>query len=168
MATASKKNVAPPASVRPEPISALAAKMPEVAEAAARPVDEMQRNARTALEKGVAESRAAFAKAKASADQGANAIELSFTAAKDGVLAINAKAFDALRANAEANFDYLKASLAVKSLSELIALQSEYARKRVETITAQANDIGTLAQKTMTETAGPIRDQVAKSFKLAV
>ena len=169
MATAPKKNiVAQPAPASPEPVLAPVAETQEIAEAASRPVEEMQRDVRTALEKSVVQSRAVFAKAKASADDAASAIEVSFSAAKDGVLAINAKAFEALRANAEANFDYLKASFAAKSLSDLVALQSQFARKQVETMTAQAKDIGALAQKAMTETAEPIKEQVAKSFRIAV
>ncbi len=166
MATAPKKSVTPSAAAHREPVPAL--DMQEVSEAAARPVEEMQRNVRTLLEKGVVESRAAFAKAKASANEAASAIEVCLAAANDGALAINAKAFEALRVNADANFDYLKASLTVKSFSDLVALQSEFARKQVETMTAQAKDIGALAQKTMTESAQPIREQVAKSFKVAV
>lgn len=136
--------------------------------AAALPVTEIQESVRSALEKGVVESRAAFAKVKASVDDASSAIEVSFAAAKDGVIAINSKAFEALRANAEANFDYLRASFEVKSLSDLVALQSKYARKQVETMTAQAKDIGVLAQKTLTGTVEPIKEQVAKSFKIAI
>ncbi len=43
---------------------------------------------------------------------------MSFAAAKDGALAINAKGFEALRANADANFDFLKAVFAAKSLPD--------------------------------------------------
>jgi phasin len=169
MATAPKKNiVAQSAPASPEPVLAPVAETEEIAEAAFRPAEDMQRDVRTALEKSVVQSRAVFAKAKASADDAASAIEVSLTAAKDGVFAINAKAFEALRANAEANFDYLKASFAAKSLSDLVALQSEFARRQVETMTAQAKDIGALAQKAMTESAEPIKEQVAKSFRIAV
>jgi phasin len=171
MATAPKKNAAAQTSpARPEPVIELAADVPEPAEfsATVAPVAEIQRTVRAVVEKSVVDSRAAFAKAKASADEAASAFEVSFVAAKDGVLAINAKAFEALRANAEANFDYVKASLAVKSLSDLIALQSEFARKQVDAITSQVKDIGALAQKTMTEASEPIKEQVAKSFKIAV
>jgi phasin len=170
MATAPKKNAAQAAPAPSEPVPESAALIPEPAEVspAVAPVAEIQQSVRTAVEKTVVDSRAAFAKAKASADEAASAFEVSFTAAKDGVLAINAKAFEALRANAEANFDYVKASLAVKSLSDLIALQSEFARKQVDAMTAQVKDIGALAQKTMTETSEPIKEQVAKSFKIAV
>jgi phasin len=137
-------------------------------EAFAAPAAEIQQSFRSALEKGVVESRAVFTKAKIAADETANAFEVSFAAAKDGALAINAKAFDAMRANADANFDFVKAAFAVKSLPDLITLQTEFARKQVETITSQSKDFGALAQKAMADAVGPIKDQMAKSFRVAV
>src|SRR5271166_2677631 len=154
----SAAETAPPA---PQPVA-------ETTRPASQPVAEIQEKVRAALEKGVSESRAAFAKAKASADEAANAFEQSFAAAKDGVVAINAKALEALRANAEANFDFMKATLRVKSLSDLAALQGEFARKQVEAITGQTKDIGALTQKTVAEVYAPIKDQLARSFKIAV
>ena len=93
--------------------------------------------------------RATFAKAKTAADEAASALEVSFAAAKDGAVAINAKGFEALRANADANFEFLKAVLAVKSLPDLITLQTEFARKQVETFASQTKDLGALTQKAM-------------------
>ena len=142
--------------------------LPSEAHLATAPAAEIQQSFRSALEKGVVESRAAFAKAKAAADETANAFEVSLAAAKDGALAINTKAFEALRLNADANFDFLKAVFAVKSLPDLITLQTEFARKQVETITGQSKDFGALAQKAMAEAVEPIKEQVARSFKLAV
>ena len=136
--------------------------------AAALPVAEIQQSFRSALEKGVVESRAAFAKAKTQAEETASAFEVSFAAAKDGALAINAKALEALRANADANFDFLKSVFAAKSLSDVIALQTEFARKQVETMTSQTKDIGALTQKAMADAVGPIKERMAKSFKIAV
>ncbi len=171
MATSPKKNAAQAAPISTPVEPDLAGDVPNMETAVAavvEPAAEIQQSVRTALEKGVAESRAAFAKAKASADDAANAFELSFAAAKDGVIAINAKALEALRANTEANFDFVKASFAVKSLSDLVALQTEFARKQVDAVTVQAKDIGAIAQKAMVETIEPIKEQVAKSFKIAV
>jgi phasin len=136
--------------------------------AAAETVAEVQQGVRAVLEKGVVESRAAFVKAKTAMDEAASAFEVSFAAAKDGALAINAKALEALRVNADANFDFLKSAFAAKSLSDLIGLQAEFARKQVEAMTGQTKDIGALAQKAMAETVEPIKEQVAKSFKVAV
>jgi phasin len=176
MATAPKKSAAAQAVSSaapiepPAPFTEATPTLPTSPEAAAvaEPVAEMQQSIRGALEKGVVESRAAFVKAKTAADEAASAFEQSFSAAKDGALAINAKAFEALRANADANFDFLKAAFATKSLSDLIALQAEFARKQLQAMTGQTKDIGSLTQKAMTEAVEPIKEQVAKSFKIAV
>jgi phasin len=170
MATASKKSAAAQAVSATAPMEAAAAPNAVIATppGVAEPAVEIQRSFRSALEKSVVESRAAYVKAKTAADEAASAFEVSFAAAKDGALAINAKAFEALRANAEANFDFLKAVLAAKSLSDVIALHAEFTRKQVETMTGQTKDIGALTQKAMTDAVEPIKEQVAKSFKIAV
>ncbi len=168
MASSPKKSGArAPASIEPD----LDVDVPSVEEAAAavvEPAAEIQESVRTALEKGVTESRAVFTRAKASADDAANAFELSFAAVKEGVIAINAKALEALRANTEANLDFIKACFAVKTLSDLVALQTEFARKQVDTVAVQFKDLGVLTQKAMIETFEPVKEQVAKSFKIAV
>jgi phasin len=170
MATAPKKSAAAQAVSAAAPMEAAAPPnavvptLPELTE----PAVEIQHSFRSALEKGVLESRAAFVKAKTAADEAASAFEVSFAAAKDGALAINAKAFEALRANAEANFDFLKAVLAAKSLSDVVSLQAEFTRKQVETMTGQTKDIGALTQKALTDAVEPIKERLAKSFKVAV
>jgi phasin len=172
MANAPKKSAVPQAVSIAAPVEAAAATvnavLPTELQLAAAPAAEIQQSFRSALEKGVVESRAAFAKAKTAADETASAFEVSFAAAKDGALAINAKAFEALRANADANFDFLKAVCAAKSLSDLITLQTEFARKQVETMTSQTKDFGALTQKAMADAVEPIKEQVARSFKIAV
>jgi phasin len=172
MANAPRKSAALPVISAAAPVEAAVATvnavLPSEAKLATAPAAEIQQSFRSALEKGVVESRAAFAKAKAAADETANAFEVSLAAAKAGALAINTKAFEALRLNADANFDFLKAVFAVKSLPDLITLQTEFARKQVETITGQSKDFGALAQKAMADAVEPIKEQVARSFKLAV
>jgi phasin len=150
----------------PAPVEAEAA-LPEAASVAA-PVAEIQQSFRNALEKSVAESRAVFARAKTASDETASAFELSFAAVKDGAIAINAKAFESLRANADANFDFFKAVWGAKSLSDVVTLQAEFARKQVETMTTQTKDLGALTQKAVVDAVEPIREQVAKSFRIAV
>lgn len=168
MASAPKKTAKPAAAEFVSLPGDIAEEVSQAAETAAEPVAEIESNVRAALEKGVAESRAALSKVKMTADETANSIEKSYYAARDGVIAINAKAFEALRTNAEANFDFMKAAFGVKSLADFIALQSEFARKQVDALTGQSRDLGALTQKTVTETIEPFKDQVAKSFKIAV
>ena len=172
MANAPKKGAVPRAVSVAAPVEAVAATVSAVlpidTKLPATPAEEIQQSFRSALEKGVVDSRAAFAKAKTAADETASALEVSFAAAKDGALAIHAKAFEALRINAEANFDFLKAVFGAKSLPDLVTLQTEFARKQVETMTSQTKDFGAMAQKAMADAVEPIKEQVAKSFKIAV
>ena len=140
----------------------------QVPKAPAESLNELHGNLRTVVEKGLVETRAAYAKAKTTADETAGALETSYAAAKAGVVAINVKAFEALRANLEANFDFVKSAIAVKNVSDYVTLQGEFTRKRLEAMTDQTKEIGELAQKLASQTVEPIKDQVAKTFKIAV
>jgi len=181
MATPSKKtsavNPAPPAAEIPAPapvetpIASVSASMTEAAKALEAPVaslTELQGNLRSAVEKGLSETRAAYAKAKTAADEAASALESSYAAAKSGVAAINAKALEALRVNVDANLDFVKSVFAVTNVADFVTLQGEFTRKQIEAITDQTKEIGALARKLAAETAEPIKEQVAKTFKIAV
>ena len=163
-----------PVAVAPAPVPAAVVEAPKpfadaakLFEAPAASITEMHGKVRSMIEKGLAESRTGYAKVKSAADETAVAVEASFATAKTGVLEINAKAFEALRASAEANFDFAKSAIAAKSVSDLVALQSEFARKQIERLTGQTKEIGALAQKVANDTVEPIKAQVAKTFKAA-
>jgi phasin len=162
MAVASKK----PASSTAELAAAPEAKIETAVESAPASVGEMQENVRKAVEKGVADTRAAYAKVKTAAEEATGALETSYSTATKGVVAFNTKALDALRANAEANFDFVKAAINAKTVSELVTLQSEHASKQVEAINAQAKEIAALARQIAVESVEPIKSQVAKTFSL--
>jgi phasin len=152
------------------PAPAIAAPLAEFSKAFEAPVaslTELQGNLRSVVEKGLSEARDVCAKAKTVADDAANAVESSYTVARAGAIAINAKALEALRANVNANLDFFKSAFAVKNVADYVTLQSEFARKQIDALTGQTKEIGALAQKVATETAEPIKEQVAKSFKIA-
>jgi phasin len=170
MANPSKKSAATQAAAAPQLEPDLPNEIPtaaEAVEAIVEPAIEMQETVRSALQKGVVESRAAFAKAKVSAEEATSALELSLAAAKDGTAAFNAKALAAARANAEASFNLVKAALGARSVADLFALQSDFARKQTEAVVVQFKDLAELAQKTIAETIEPIKDQLTKSLNIA-
>jgi phasin len=177
MAVAAKKSstssaVTPPAVVDDNaPLAPAIEKVEKAAEAAvaqtSAPILELQGSVRKALEKGVVESRAAYVKVKVAAEEASGAVEASASTAAKGLVEFNAKALDALSANAAAYFDFLKAVTGVKSVSEFMTLQTELVRKQSEALTAQAKELAALSQKVAKESAEPIRTQVAKTFKLA-
>ena len=171
MATAPKKPtfVETPAPAKAAELSAFTAPdFNKAVEAASAPVAEMQVNVRKAVEKSVADAREAYAKARTAAEEATGALETSFAAAKTGIAEINTKALDAIRANVEANFDFVHAMIGAKSVSDYVALQTEFTRKQIETVTGQAKEFGALAQKVANDSTAPIKDQVAKSFKIAI
>jgi phasin len=143
---------------------------PEVAkmfEAPAKSMTEMQEKMRAMIEKGIAETRGVYTKAKSAADETNSALEASFVTAKTGAVEINSKVLEALRASADANFDFVKSILGVKSIADYVTLHSEFARKQIETLTGQTKEIAALAQKVATDSAEPIKTRVAKTFKIA-
>ena len=152
-------------------IENLAAFVPESAPAGvvtpAAPAAAFQETLRQAIEKGLADSRAAYARAKEAADEATSALETSVAKASQGVIDLNTKALDVLRANFDAGVDFAKAAINSKTVGELVTLHSDHASKQVEALAAQAKEFGDLARKVAADTATPIKTQVAKTFRFS-
>jgi phasin len=138
----------------------------KIVEAPLASLTEAQGKARSLAEAGLTETRAKFTQFKGVADEATSALETSFASAKSGAIEFNTKALEALKATAEANFDFVKSVFAVKSPSEYVTLHTEFARKQIESLQTNAKAFGELAQKIATHSVEPIKAQVAKSFNL--
>ena len=159
-AAAVVESAAAPARVVPHEVA-------KMFEAPAKTMTEMQDKVRAMIEKGLSETRGAYAKAKSAADEANGALEASFVTAKTGAAEINVKVLEAFQASADANFDFVKSVLGVKSIADYVTLHGEFARKQIETLTGRTKELTALAQKVATESAEPIKTQVAKTFKIA-
>jgi hypothetical protein len=95
----------------------------------------------------------------------ATAFEQNFAAARDRMIAINVRVLQAFLANAETNLDFLAALPSVKSLSELIALQSQFASRQVDAMVRPAAEIGAMTQDTMARTVDAMRNQVRRPVR---
>lgn len=133
----------------------------------AEPTAALQEALREAVEKGLAESRAAYTRVKQAADEATSALEASVTNASKGVIDFNTKALDVLRDNFDAGIDFAKALVNSKTVGEFVALHSDHASKQVETLAAQTREFGELAQKIAADTVTPIQAQIAKTFRLS-
>jgi phasin len=138
-----------------------------VLDAVAEPVRELQENVRKVAEKGVEETRAAYARVEAAAEDATGSLEASYSLATKGIVEFNTKALEAARANTEAAFELARALFGVKSLSEAITLQSEHARKQYEAMTFQMKELAALAQKLMVDTSEPIKSSLTKTLSTA-
>lgn len=114
---------------------------------------------RELAEKSVNQSKDAFAKVKEASEDATKTIEATLEKAQAGTVELGLKAIDAVRSNAESTFSHMEALLGVKSVSELIELQTAFARKQAEVAVEQI--------KAMQETSRKVAEEVSKPSKTA-
>ncbi len=93
--------------------------------------------------------------------------QTSLRVASQGVTAFQVKTLEALQTSADAQFAFVKALFATKSMSDLIDLQGVHAKQQFETLNAATKDISELIKKVSVETVEPIKSAISKSLKLA-
>ena len=120
---------------------------------------------RAFAEKGVEQSKEAYASLKNGAENAQKALEASFETAKSAGSDLSLKTIAALRANAETDFAHLEALVGVTSISQLFELQTSYLRKRVELVVDQAKELQSASAKATEEVVKPVKDIFEKSFK---
>jgi phasin len=129
------------------------------------PTVEVPKIMRELAEKSVVQAKDAYAKFKSAAEETTDMLEDTYTMATKGASEFNLKALEALRVNVNSAFDYTSQLLASKNLAEAVELSSSHVRKQFETLSAQAKDLATIAQKVATKTSEPIKTGVSK-FKM--
>jgi phasin len=119
---------------------------------------------RAFAEKGVEQSKEAYAKIKSGAEETQKALESTYETAKSASGDLSLKTIAALRTNADASFSHLEALIGARSLSEVVELQTAFVRKQVETSVQQAKDFQTVATKAVEDASKPIKAAVEKAF----
>ena len=119
---------------------------------------------REIADKGIAQTKVNFDKAKAATDQGTDLFKNSYATAAKGATDYNLKFIEIARANTNTAFDYAREMLTVKSVPEFVEMSTAHARKQYETMTAQTKELTALAQKMTTEITEPLKAGVARAF----
>ena len=122
---------------------------------------------REMTEKGVEQTRDAYAKAKVASEEAADLLENTYEAAAKRATDYNRKLIEIARTNTRAAFDYVHELLSVKSPSEFIALSTAQMRKQFEIVSEQNKELGALAQEIATEAAGTIKAITSKAVNKA-
>jgi phasin len=121
-------------------------------------------------EKAAIQSKDAFAKLKAAADDAGKTVEATVQTVQSGSVEIGLKAIDLLRINAETSLSHMEALLRVKSVGELLELQTSFIRKQAEVTVEQAKSMQETSRKVAEKLAKPAKDAAEKamaSFKAA-
>jgi phasin len=106
---------------------------------------------RELADKGVAQMKDTYEKAKAATEQATNQLKEAYTTAAKGATDYNLKVIEIARANTNTAVDNAFELLGVKSLTEFVELSTKHARMQFEVMTAQTKELAELAQKVTTE-----------------
>lgn len=121
-------------------------------------------------EKGLAQSKDAYAKMKTAAEDAQKTIEDTFKSVQTAGADVSLKAIAALRANTEAGLSHMEALVGVKSVSDFVELQTSFFRKQAELVTAQAKELQDISTKAAEKAAAPAKaafEKVVTEFKAA-
>ncbi|MHB0954025.1 MAG: phasin [Allorhizobium sp.] len=121
-------------------------------------------------EKGAAQSKDAYAKMKAAAEEATKTVETTMQTAQAGTVELGLKAIDALRTNADMSLSHMEALMGVKSVAELVELQTSFIRKQAEVTVEQAKAMQEAAKKvaeTVTKPGKEAAEKAMSSFKAA-
>jgi phasin len=124
---------------------------------------EMPEAFREMAEKGVEQTRDAYAKAKVVSEEAVDLLQNTYEAAANRATDYNRKLIEITRANTRAAFDYVHELLSVKSPSEFIQVSTAQMRKQFEIVSNQNKELCALAQEIATEAAGTIKTSVSKA-----
>ncbi len=95
-------------------------------------------------EKSVSQARDAYDKLKTAADDATGLVEETIESAREGAFAIGLKAVDAAKTNSDASFSFARELFGAKTMSDVIELQSTFARKQFDTFTSQFKEFQAL------------------------
>jgi len=116
-------------------------------------------------EKGIEQSKQAYAKLRTGSEEAQKAFESTYEAARSNASDLSLRTIAAMRTNATAGFAHLEAMVGARSMSEVVELQTSFLRQRFEHAVAQTKDFQTVAAKAAEEVSKPIKSAVEKSFK---
>jgi phasin len=128
---------------------------------------EVPEQMRAFAERGVSQARDNYAKFKDAAETHNGTIEAVFTSASKGASAYSAKLMEFMKANTTSALDFAQELLGAKTPAEAFELWTTHSRKQVETLAAQAKELGELTQKVASETVEPIKASASKLYKPA-
>lgn len=121
-------------------------------------------------EKGAAQSREAYARMKAVAEDASKTAESTMQSAQAGSVELGLKAIEALRTNADLSLSHMESLLGVKSVAEFLELQTTFIRKQAELTVEQARSIQDATRKMAEAVTQPGKDAAEKAmatFKVA-
>ncbi|OCW56859.1 phasin family protein [Hoeflea olei] len=125
---------------------------------------------REMADKSVNQTKETYAKVKSAAEEATKAIEATLESAQAGTVELSLKAIDATRGNVEHSLAHMEALLGVKSVAQMIELQTSFFRKQAEMMVDQAKmmqEAGRKVAEDVTKPAKTVAEKTMKDLKVA-
>ena len=119
---------------------------------------------REMADKSVTQTKEAYAKVKTAAEDATKAIEETLETAQSGTVELSLKAIDAARGNAEHTLSHMEALLGVKSVAQMIELQTGFFRKQAEMMVDQVKVMQGAAKKVAEDVSKPVKTVTEKAM----
>tara|TARA_R110002020_G_scaffold47500_20_gene135112 strand:+ start:5464 stop:5922 length:459 start_codon:yes stop_codon:yes gene_type:complete len=119
---------------------------------------------REMADKSVNQTKETYAKVKAAAEDATKAMEATLENAQAGTVELSLKAIDAARGNVEHSLSHMEALLGVKSVAQMIELQTSFFRKQAEMMVDQTKIMQEAARKVAEDVSKPTKTVAEKTM----
>ncbi len=126
---------------------------------------EYMENLKKMAEDGLEKSKEAYEQAQAAFKQAQDEAEANLSTVQEHTSKISLAALEAVRTNTESSLSYLESLVGVKSLADVMELQTSFARKQAELATDQAKSMQALYQEAAKDVTAPAKDAADKAMK---
>ena len=120
---------------------------------------------RSVAEQMVTQSREAYENTKDAMEDTVEMFEQSIDKAGQGAAAINRKFIDIAQSNLNSGFDLVKALAGAKNVTEIMEHHTAFARRQLEAVTDQAEEIRSISTQAATDAAEPFKAHVTRSIQ---
>ncbi len=121
---------------------------------------------RAFAEKGLEQSKEAYARIKDGAEEAQKALETSIETTRDAGSKLTMAMLGAMRANTEAGFNHMEKLVGAKSFAEVVELSSAFMRKQAEMFADQAKEMQTVGTEAADKASAPVKAAFDKALKV--
>jgi len=123
---------------------------------------------RQTAEKGLAQAKDTYEKAKVATEQATDILKDTYETAAKSAIEYNLKIIEIARTNANTAFEYAQELIGAKSPSEFVELSAAHSRKQFDTMMVQTKELTELARKMTTKMTEPLKAGVTTAFNKKV
>ncbi len=137
-------------------------------EAATLDLNNISENFRKYSETNLAQAQESFSKMQSVSENASKAMETALETAKVEGADLGMKALDVVQANMKTSLSHVEKLMAVKSMADVIELQSTYLREQTEAVTAQIKTFQEASTKIASDVSAPVQaaaEQSMSAFK---